>query len=221
LRPPGVDSDPVAADASAGSPLLSSHERFEARRRERRRRLVVRFGTVLAFLLVLGVAGVASFLALSNRDRADRWAARTALLEKNVAALNHVLVSRTRVLNLRVRQMNRLAAKVEQGQAALSQSQGDVLRLEQRQRELANEKAQVEDQRQQLATERDALAAQKDALTSVASAFIQCNSGLSNALQAVAYQDYSWLSTYGTGVAADCANANSALANYNASYPGG
>lgn len=165
--------------------------------------------SALAGVMVALVAcvGVAAWIAYTNKTRADRWQARSGALQRNVTALNGIVVRRTVLLNARARQLNDLAGKVQQSQSALSQSEGDVQNLEGRQRALANEKAQLEDER--------------SALTQVASAYITCKSDLENVIQAIANSDYGWIDANGGTAQSDCASADSSLQGFLGSYPNG
>ncbi len=158
-------------------------------------------------LVLLGLAGGASYLAYVNRQRADRWQARANTFRREVDVLDSVVIHRTALLNARGRQLNKMAAKVQSASSALSQSEGDVANLEQRQRELANEKAQLEDQHV--------------ALTGVAAAYVNCKTDLSNALSAVANQDWSWIDANAVAVQGDCNQADDALQAYESNYPSG
>jgi septal ring factor EnvC (AmiA/AmiB activator) len=166
-----------------------------------------------AVVVLLAACGVASYVALTNKARADRWQARSASLERNADELNALLVKRSAGLNARTRELNRMAVKVRREQAALNRSQADVASLAGRQRQLANEKAQVEDSRSQLAV-------QASALRSVASAFIDCKSGLEELLDDVLNDDYVSAEAILSTVSGDCQAADSTLADYNAGYGG-
>lgn len=184
----------------------------ELRRVRRRHRLLGAGGIALA-LVLLALAGIASYVAFDNRDRANRWQARAAALQRSVDTVNDVLVKRTETLNARVSQLNAMATKVRQAQVALSRSEGDVNTLEQRQRELANEKAQLED-------ERAALVEQQSSLEQVASSFVACKGELEDVLDAIANDDYTWLQVNGETVAGDCEAADSSLSDYVSTYGG-
>lgn len=177
-----------------------------------RRRLKIA-ALVSSHLLLLGLTGAAGYLAWTNHDRADRWQARALVLDRNVAALNDVLVERSEKLNERTRELNSMAKKVRASQGALRRSEADVATLAKRQRELANEKAQVEDERSQLAAE-------ADAIEGVAGAYIDCKSGLIDLLGFVSNEDYYSANYYWDGVSADCSYAENSLSNYLATYGG-
>lgn len=162
---------------------------------------------ILAMVALASAAGVAAWIAFTNKSRADRWQARSVELQHNVDALNGVVVRRTALLNARVAQLNVMARKVTEAQGELTRSEGDVQSLEARQRELANEKAQLEDER--------------SALTQVANAFITCKGDLENALQAIGDSDWSWIDTYGPTVRGDCDDADSSLQGFLSAYPNG
>jgi hypothetical protein len=164
-------------------------------------------------LLLLGLAGAAGYLAWTNHDRADGWKARAVTLDRNVAALNDVLVERSETLNERTRELNLMAAKVRESQGALRRSEADVASLARRQRELANEKAQVEDERAEVAAE-------AEAVEGVAGAFIDCKSGLVDLLGYIANDDYYSANYYWDSVSADCSYAEESLSNYLGSYGG-
>ena len=176
----------------------------------RRRRLKIA-ALVSSYLLLAGAAAGAAYVAWVNGDRADDWQARAETLEKNVAALNAVLVERSGALNARTRELNTMAGKVREAQRALRRSEADVADLARRQRELANEKAQVED-------ERSALSAEADALQAVASAYIDCKSGLVDLLGYVADDDWATVDLFLDGVSADCTRAEDSLSVYLARY---
>jgi septal ring factor EnvC (AmiA/AmiB activator) len=169
----------------------------------------------LIALAVAAGAGLAAlgFVAWSNYDRADRWEHRAARLERNADELNRLLIDRSGQLNARTRELNIMGAKVSQARDTIARSEADVSALEARQRELANEKAQVEDARAAMSEERDAI-------TNVASAYIQCKSGLVDLLQYLANDDYESASYYSDSVDGDCAAAEASLQSYLSTYGG-
>ena len=171
------------------------------------RRRATRIAIVLAVAAPTAAAGAASWVAFTNKDRADRWEARSSQLQSNVYALNALVIRRTALLNARGAQLNVMARKVTRAQNALSRSEGDVASLEVRQRQLANEKAQLEDERA--------------ALTEVASAFITCKGDLENVIQAVGNSDYAWIETYADTIDSECSSADSSLQSFLAAYPNG
>jgi chromosome segregation ATPase len=158
---------------------------------------------------VLG--GAAGYLAWTNKSRADDWHAQAVKLQADSNRLQAALDQRTKTLNERTEDVNTLAAKVADADEAIQRSEGDVKRLERRQRQLAAEKANVEDARA-------ALALQAVALEDVASAYITCKQGLTQALGYIAANDYYGLSAIANGVDADCAAADNALRSYTNSY---
>lgn len=166
---------------------------------------------MVGVLGLLVVAGGASYLAVSNDARADQWQERSTELERNVRTLNRLLVNRTARLNKRVRQLNVMAAKVKKASAALVRSESDVQALEERQRELANEKAQIED-------ERGLLYEQGEAIAEVASAYIRCNGGLNDLVDALFAEDHEWINRYAEGIFSDCDAAEDALQSYQEVY---
>jgi septal ring factor EnvC (AmiA/AmiB activator) len=165
-----------------------------------------------AGFLLLGIAGgVAGYLAWTNRERADDWAARAAELERAVESLNAVLVERTGDLNERTEELNAMAGKVRRAERAISRSESDVQALERRQRQLANEKAQVEDARA-------AVASEAAAIEDVANAFITCNDGLVELLNYVLAEDYGSADATYPRVDSDCDVAEGELSAYLADY---
>ena len=168
---------------------------------------------VVVVLLLVGAAGVAAYVAHTNKERADRWRDRAERLQRNADALNALLVRRTGLLNLRARQLNALAAKVQLSTEALARSEGDVQSLEERQRALANEKAQLEDARAALEQEQRVLA-------DVASRYVRCSNGLKHAFDAVVNQDTAWLDANGADVESTCSSADAALQDFQSAYGG-
>lgn len=175
-----------------------------------RPRLVI--AALAAGFLLLGVAGgVAGYLAWTNRERADDWAARAGQLERAVESLNAVLVERTGDLNERTEELNSMAAKVRRAERAISRSESDVRALERRQRQLANEKARVEDARA-------AVTSEAAAIEDVANAFITCNDGLVELLNYVLAEDYGSADAAYPRVDGDCEEAEGELSAYLAAY---
>jgi septal ring factor EnvC (AmiA/AmiB activator) len=169
-------------------------------------------GGLIALLFLLVVAsGIVGYLAWTNKTRADDWQARAAELQADVDQLETTLDERTAILNERTDDVNNLASKVADAERAIERSEDDVKRLERRQRQLAAEKARVEDARA-------ALALQTAAIEDVASAYIDCKSGLTEAIGYIAAQNYYALNAIASRVDADCAAADSALQNYVANY---
>ena len=190
-----------------------------------RRRRVLVGALALAVVFAVGAAAGAGYLAYENRDRADRWQARAADLERQVESLNDVLVERSQTLNERTEELNEMAAKVRRAERAVARSEADVLALERRQRQLANEKAQVEDARAALALERDqlegqasSLAEEREALAGVAVAFITCKNGLEELLDHVLAEDFGAASAVSGQIGTDCDTAESELDAYIADY---
>jgi len=180
----------------------------ELRRRWPARIVVPVAAAIVAVLVALGGS---SYLALSNKSRADRWQERSSVLERNIDELNRLLLDRSDALNSRTSELNRMAAKVRKEEAALNQSEADVSSLAARQRALANEKAQVEDSRAQLVV-------QTAAIETVAQEMTACKDGLAQLLGYVLDQDYSSASSIVYGVRSDCDSAESALSDYSATY---
>jgi septal ring factor EnvC (AmiA/AmiB activator) len=162
---------------------------------------------VLALGLLVAGAG-AGYLAYENDSRADKWRERADRLQRNADQLNELLIERTEVLNKRPEELNALAAKLKKAQRAIARSEEDVKTLERRQRQLANEKAQVEDARALLAVE-------AEALEEVASAYIDCSTGLAAVLSFVASDDFSSANAALANASQDCRQAEDALAEYN------
>ena len=158
-------------------------------------------------LAALAAVGALGWATKTNNDRAERWRQRTIAAEEVVEGQRIVIGQRSQELNRRTTQVNRLAAKLRATRAALQRSEGDVSSLSRRQRELANEKARVEDERRQLQ-------AQQAALTTVASAFIDCNEGLFDVLDAVLDEDWSWVSLYVRDRLSPCSDAEARLDSY-------
>jgi septal ring factor EnvC (AmiA/AmiB activator) len=175
-----------------------------------RRRLLVA-GLASAFLVLAGAGAAAGYLAWTNKERADDWEARSARLERNVGALNEVVIARTESLNERTEELNALAARVKRAERAIRRSEADVRSLELRQRQLANEKAQVEDARA-------AIAAERGAIEDVALAYIDCKNGLTELLNHILADDFSMASTIFERVDADCQTAEGELSGYLAAY---
>jgi chromosome segregation ATPase len=217
---------PVETDVPQGvQPDRGELRRQEFRRRRRRRLIPI---ALLVLSILLSALGMAGYLAYSNKSRADRWQTRAAGLDRNVKALNYILVRRTNTLGKRNRQLNQMAATVAAAQGKLSSSEAVVQTLEERQRQLANEKAQVEDQRQQLVAEKAALAADRDALATqastlvdVASAVVDCKSWLQDAVQAASSQNSTWFDVNGSALDSSCNDADRRVSDYNATYAGG
>jgi hypothetical protein len=222
---PSRPGEPSAADASrllarriAGDEAVTPHAASPSHSRYRsrgdagsRRRFWIAVAVVVSLLVTAAVFG-AGYLAHTNKTRADRWEERSVLLESNIDQLNGLLVERSGMLDARTREVNRIAATVRKQETALRGSEADVVTLEQRQRALAAEKAQVED-------ERAALVVQSSALETVASAFVDCKDGLVQLLGYVLDEDYSSAEAIVSDVSTDCGYAESALSNYNATYP--
>jgi hypothetical protein len=198
---------PAGASDQAGFPEEVGLEPTPTGRRRGRIALVV----AVLLLLLAGLAG-SGYLVVSNRDRAERWEDRAFQLERNVDQLNGLLVERSNILNARTGELNRMATKVRRQQGALQRSEADVSSLERRQRALAAEKADVEDSRAQLAV-------QAAALENVADAFVDCKDGLVDLLNYVLDEDFFSATAVVSGVASDCNYAESALSDYNYSYP--
>jgi hypothetical protein len=186
---------------------LPSDEGLRGSNAKTRRRVLLAVGATA----VIGILGVLAFFAWSNYDRAGRWEARAATLERNNRSLNAILISRSEKLNARTLELNGMAAKVRRAETTIARSEADVQALERRQRELANEKAQVEDARSQLAAE-------QTALEGVAAAYVDCKSGLVDLLSYVTADDYASASAAVDQVAADCQYADSSLQNYQSTY---
>jgi TolA-binding protein len=170
----------------------------------RRRRLATAAKALVLLALIASTAG-ASFIAVTNRHRADAWQNRSVIAERNARSLNDLLIARTA-------RLNEVAIKEQNASKALNQSESDVRSLEVRQRQLANEKAQVEDERAQLEEETSALG-------TVAGNFVTCKRDLVTAIQAVADENNVWLDAYGPEVDSECAAADSALNDFIATYP--
>jgi hypothetical protein len=177
-----------------------------------RRRLVIG-GLGIGVLFLVAMGGLAGYLAYSNKDRADRWVNHASLLQENLDSLEAELKERTDDLNQRTEDLNAMASKVQLAETAIARSEADVRSLEQRQRRLANEKAQVEDARAELAV-------QTAALEDVASAYVDCNSGLLELLNYIVVDDYASVNAVAPSVDADCAYANDSLSGYLALYGG-
>jgi hypothetical protein len=174
------------------------------------RRWPFRLALGLAILFAI-LAGLASYVAWENRERAESWEARALRYEAVAGELRVLVGERTQELNRTTETANDVARRLRETRAALSRSTSDVSQLSARQRELANEKAQIEDERQALEQERDAL-------ESVAGSFVTCNEGLFGILNAVLEDDYSYVSYYGQGVLDDCRAADAGLDDYLAAY---
>lgn len=172
--------------------------------------MVVAGAVAGAAIALLAMAGVASYLAYVNENRADRWRDRAATLERNASALNDLLVARTAALNRRIRELNVLAAKVRRAEEALSRSEGDVEALEERQRQLANEKAQIED-------ERAALVARQAALEDVAARYVGCKQKLVTLVDSIA-GGAAAAQAIADDAFATCDGADDALRSYLATY---
>jgi len=175
-----------------------------------RRRLLIG-GVALTVLLLAATAAGATYVAWTNKDRADRWEARAAILERNVAALDEAVITRTEDLNERTSELNRMAAIVKKAEHAIKRSEADVKNLERRQRALAAEKAEVEDARAALALEADALEA-------VAQAYVDCKTGLVELLNYVLDDDYYSAGAVVGSVRSDCDSADASLDGYLATF---
>lgn len=194
----------------AGNHVVEEAEGSNPSAGGKRTALLVASAATVALLLLV-TAGGASYLAFTNRHRADRWQARSSALQKDLAELNGILVIRSDALDERTAQANDLAEKVKDLEQAVARSENDVRSLERRQRELANEKAQVEDQR--------GLLEQKSAaLNDVAHTYSQCTGGLTNLLQAAVYEDYGWISANGDAIVATCNQAAAGLRAWGTDY---
>ncbi len=156
-------------------------------------------------ILLAGVSGL-GLLAWTNYNRADRWQTRSERFERNVAALNEVLIDRSEQLNTRTQQLNQIAEKFARANRALSRSEADVTQLSRRQRELANEKAQIEDAQAKL--------------QQAATAFSTCKDGLIDLLGYVVQGDYSSANFYVDQVDANCAYADETFNEYLSLYSG-
>ncbi|HXF97162.1 MAG TPA: hypothetical protein VNJ46_00950 [Gaiellaceae bacterium] len=201
----------VGRDADrAVVPLGERHDPGPGSARTRRGALLLASLVVLVLLLASALAG-STYLAVTNKSRADRWQERSELLEAHVDELNELLAERSSALNARTKELNRLAAVVRRQQRALKRSEADVSSLERRQRELAAEKAAVED-------ERAALAVQHGELVEVAEAFVACKDGLVELLGYVIDERFYEAGALLPEVAADCEHAEDSLARYSATY---
>jgi septal ring factor EnvC (AmiA/AmiB activator) len=176
-----------------------------------RRRLLLLGCLATLLLLLVAAATSAGYLASTNKTRADDWQERAAEVQANVDRLEATLDERTTILNQRTKDVNTLAAKVAATERAIERSEGDVRRLERRQRQLAAEKANVEDARA-------ALALQATAIEDVASAYIDCNSRLTEAIGYISAENYNGLNAIAGRVDADCAAADRAFRAYVANY---
>jgi septal ring factor EnvC (AmiA/AmiB activator) len=194
----GVDQEPAAEPST--------------RRFLSRRRLIIS-GLCLAVFMLVAAGGVAGYLAHSNKQRADQWADHAFLLQENLGSLEAELEERTGDLNQRTEDLNAMASKVQEAETAITRSEADVRSLEKRQRRLANEKAQVEDARAELAV-------QTGALEDVASAYIDCKSGLIELLNYILADDYATANAIVASVDGDCAHADDSLSGYLARYGG-
>lgn len=203
-------SGPPPAPADVTQPVAAAATKHSLAP-PRRRRLWIALALGASLLLIATLAG-SGYLALSNKSRADRWEGRALTLERNVDQLNGLLVARSNTLNARTRELNRMAGKVRQQQSSLRRSEADVSSLEQRQRALAAEKAEVEDSRAQLAV-------QAASLENVADAFVDCKDGLVELLGYILDEDYYSTNVVISRVSSDCGYAESALSDYNATYP--
>jgi hypothetical protein len=203
-----IGSAPTSAEPPSAPAPGAFEPRAEPSRRRPARIVVPVAATVVALLVALGGS---SYLAVSNKSRADRWQERSRVLERNVDELNRLLLDRSDALNSRTSELNRMAAKVRKQESALNQSEADVSSLAARQRALANEKAQVEDSRAQLVV-------QTAAIETVAQEMTACKDGLAQLLGYVLDQDYSSASSIVYGVRSDCDSAESALSDYSATY---
>jgi TolA-binding protein len=172
-------------------------------RSRRRLRLAVVIVSVLVIAAALGLLGV---LAWTNYDRANRWEQRAAQLDRNITALNEVVIKRSEQLNARTREVNEMARTVTRAERALERSEDDVAQLSQRQRELANEKAQLEDA--------------QAALQQAASAFATCKGGLIDLIAYVVQDDYASANYYVDQVNANCNYADQAFSDYLTRYGG-
>ena len=197
-RPLGVDQEPAAEPSTRH--FLS------------RRRLIIS-GLCLAVFMLVAAGGVAGYLAHTNKQRADQWADHAFLLQEDLDSLEEELEERTGDLNQRTEDLNAMASKVQQAETAITRSEADVRSLEKRQRRLANEKAQVEDARAELAV-------QTGALEDVASAYIDCKSGLIELLNYILADDYATANAIVASVDGDCAYADDSLSGYLARYGG-
>jgi septal ring factor EnvC (AmiA/AmiB activator) len=143
----------------------------------------------IAAVVLLAAAVGGGVLTVLNRDRADTWRARSVALEDIVA-------ERTTSLNRQTARLNVAATTLRRARTAITRSEQDVAQLERRQRQLASEKAAVEDQRAQV--------------TVVAASLLTCNSGLVDAINAIAAgTDPAQLDF--TSVSQTCQQANDAV----------
>ncbi len=197
---PDGDQEQGASDEPATRHILT-----------RRRLLFSGLGLGVFLLVVAG--GVAGYLAHTNKQRADQWADHAFLLQENLDSLEEELEERTGDLNERTDDLNAMASKVQQAETAIARSEADVRSLEKRQRRLANEKAQVEDARAELAV-------QTGSLEDVASAYIDCKSGLIELLNYILADDYATANAVVASVDGDCAYADDSLSGYLARYGG-
>ena len=184
-----------------------------ATRRVLTRRWLIVSGLCLGVFLLVAAGGMAGYLAHSNKQRADQWADHASLLQEDLDSLEAELGARTDDLNQRTEDLNAMASKVQQAETAIARSEADVRSLERRQRRLANEKAQVEDARAELAV-------QTGALEDVASAYIDCKSGLIELLNYILADDYATANAVVASVDSDCAYADDSLSGYLARYGG-
>jgi uncharacterized coiled-coil protein SlyX len=203
----------AAASGAVPEPTLASRpdsQALAAYDESRRRLLLVGLAAAAALLLLALVAS--TYLAFTNKSRADDWEGRTRVLERHIDGLNGLLVERSNLLDARTRELNRMASTVERQQSALDRSEADVSTLEQRQRELANEKAQLEDSRAQLRL-------QASRLEEVAGTLLECKDGLIQLLGYIVAQNYGAADAIIGGVGDDCRSAEQGIAAYNATYP--
>ena len=166
-------------------------------------RLAVAIGAVLIIAAGVSLLGL---LAWTNYERANRWEQRAAQLDRNVTALNDIVIERSEQLNARTRELNEMAETVTRSQRALDRSEDDLAQLSERQRELANEKAQLEDA--------------QAALQQAASAFATCKGGLIELIGYVVQDDYASANYYVDQVDANCNYADQAFSDYLTRYGG-
>lgn len=103
-----------------------------------------RWPWIVAVLLLLGVSGAATAVAIDQRDTAELWRDRAvAVQEQRDDALDRG---------------DALQAQVDELTETLGASEDDVVMLEERIRQLADEKAQAEDEATTVQVERDLVA---------------------------------------------------------------
>ena len=204
-------SAPVEHVVSSPDPLAYHPVEFAEPPADEQRRLRWQLVAAAAVgLAVVAIVGAAAIFASREHDSAQRNAASAALWRGRAGTVQATLLA-TR------KQLDAARAQIGDTNTRLRGAQRSIRRLEGRQRTLVNEKDQIADQRLALEQEQARLQAQSASLLTVANAFIDCSTGMSQLVQALAANDFAWAAANSPSITSHCDSANAALDAYNAS----